>query len=78
MIREVEAAAMGAVLGVEELQVGVAAALVVAVAVLTVVVVVAAVVAGQLLRVAVAVIQVEVAGSVFVTMATRVELLPVK
>lgn len=71
MIQGVEAAAMVASLGVEEFLVdaAVAAGLVVPVV---------AVVAVQLLMVVVAVIQVVVAGSVFVAMATRVELLPVK
>lgn len=72
MIQGVEAAAMVAVLGVEEFLVDAAAGLVV------LVVAAAAVVAVQLLMVVVVVIQVVVAGSVFVAMATGVELLPVK
>lgn len=71
MIQGVEAAAMVAVLEVEEFLVDAAAAGLV-------VLVVAAVVAVQLLMVVVVVIQVVVAGSVFVAMATGVELLPVK
>jgi hypothetical protein len=68
MIHGVEVAAMVAVLGVEELLVDAAAA--------GLVVLVVAVAAVQLLMVVV--IQVVVAGSVFVAMATGVELLPVK
>lgn len=72
MIQGVEAAAMVAVLGVEEFLVDAAAGRVV------LVVAAAAVVAAQLLMVVVVVIQVVVAGSVFVAMVTGVELLPVK
>ena len=70
MIQEVEVAAMVAVLGVEEFLVDAAAA--------GLVVLVVAAAAVQLLMVVVVVIQVVVAGSVFVAMATAVELLPVK
>jgi len=72
MIQGVEVAAMVAVLGVEEFLVDAAAGLVV------LVVAAAAVVAVQLLKVVAVVIQVVVADSVFVAMATGVELLPVK
>lgn len=73
MIQGVEAAAMVVVLGVEEFLVEAAAA-----AAGLVVVAVVAVAAVQLLMVVGVVIQVVVAGSVLVAMATGVELLPVK
>jgi len=73
MIQGVEAAATVAVLGVEEFLVDAAAA-----GLVVLVVAAPAVVAVQLLMVVVVVIQVVVVGSVFVAMATGVELLPVK